>query len=301
MSGNVRDLLELFFLPGLAAAMPWRFGSAFCRRRAAERWYDAEAQAAWSSARGFLPIANPESWMRGYRLGRLFDHADLFLVQTRGERWLERWVEVQGNWPERGPFIVVTFHYGNGFWGIRHLRRAGFTVQAVRRGFDRSLFGPAWVRYLYARLRTWVTDRAFGLATLPDDAHSVRKLRQALRQGRCVLGLFDVPVEAGRKTIAAEFFGRPARFPRGLLYLARTESVPLVVYTLCTDADSGHKRLRIFPPIRVEDEQHAGREVVRLLEKAIRDDPMAWHHWAGIERFFAGADAAAVQRPEEAI
>ena len=301
MNGNGRDLLELFCLPALAAATPWRFGAAFCRRRSNERWYDAEAQAAWSAASRFLPEASAEDWTRRYRLGRLFDHADLFLIQTRGERWLKHWVEVQGSWPEQGPFVVVTFHYGNGFWGIRHLRRSGFTVQAVRRGFDRALFGSAWVRYLYAQLRTRVTDRAFGLATLPDDAHSLRRLRQALRQGQCVLGLFDVPVEAGRKAIAAEFFGRPARFPRGLLYLARTESVPIVVYTLRTDADTGRKRLRIFPPIRVDDEQLAGREVVHLLETAIREDPTAWHHWAGNARFFAGAVAATAQRPTETV
>lgn len=305
MSDNARDLLELFCLPALAAAMPWRFGTAFCRQRSVEHWYDDEVQAALNAARGFLPVAHSkgEDWARRYRQGRLFDHVDLFLMQTRGERWLRRWVDVEGRWPEQGPFVVVTFHYGNGFWGIRHLRRSGFTVQAVRRGFDRALFGPAWVRYLYARLRTRVTDRAFGLATLPDDAHSVRKLRQALRAGQCVLGLFDVPVEEGRKAIGAEFFGRPARFPRGLLYLARTESVPIVVYILRTDADSGRKHLRIFPPIRVDDEQRAGREVVRLLETAIREDPTAWHHWAGIARFFAGADAAAAaaQCPTETV
>lgn len=300
MSRNRRDLFELFGLPALVAALPWRFGTRLCRRLAARRLYAAETEAARQAASGVLPGAD-DDWARRYRLSRLFDHADLFLMLTRGRRWLNDWLDVEGAWPERGPFVVVTFHYGSGFWSIRHLRRAGFIVQAVRRGFDRALFGPAWALYWYIRIRTWVTDRAFGLPTLPDDAHSLRRMRQALRQGRCILGLFDVPVEAGRRAVEAEFFGRPARFPFGLVYLARLEAVPIVVYTVTTDAASGRKHLRIFPPITVADEQQAGREVVAHLEAAIRAKPSEWHHWPGISAFFAAAEAAGTPLPSEVL
>ena len=295
MANNWRDLYLFFIRPALAACLPWSWGARLIRRWSARPAVD-EALLAAAAAAQVLPVQDERQWLARFRLVRDFDRADMYLVATRGAKWMDRWLEVEGSWPERGPFLIVTFHYGGGFWGIRHLRRAGRTaptVQVVRLPLDLALYGGAWASFLYSAVRTWITGRQAGVPMLPGDPYSVRKLGATLRQGQCALGLLDVPAEAGRKAIEVEFFGRPARFPRGLLYLARTEAVPIVVYTLRPKGDDGRRLLRIHPPIHVQDEQAAGAQVVAILEAAIREDPPAWHHWSGVNAFFANPETPA--------
>lgn len=289
VSESIKDLTELFLLPSLSGILPWRLTRAAFRRALTEgALYWDESKAAFEVARNFIPIPHPENWMQEYRLGRLLDHADLYLTLTRSDRWIDHWVRVEGEWPKEGPFVVITFHYGSGFWGVRHLRRAGHVVQAVRRGFDRALFGPRMLQYRYAVLRIWATDRAFGEKTIPDDIHSLRRLLRTLRDGQSILGLFDVPADNTRNALMIPFLGRTAAFPKGLLYLAKVAHAPIVVYTVRNNYDSGIKTLRIAPPISVTEEQRAAKEVVSILESALRECSSEWHHWAGIGQFLEG-------------
>lgn len=286
MQSNWLDLKELFLLPAISAALPWPGAQAYFRYAARGKWYVSEARSAFSAAQAFVPVADPEEWMRKYRLGRLLEHADLYFSLTRSDRWLDRRVSVDGNWPEQDPFVIVTFHYGSGFWAIRHLRRAGHVVQLVRRAFDRTQFGSAWLGYRYAALRTWATDRAFGKPSVPDDAHSLRRMRQTLKNGGSVIGLMDVPVREGQNALRVSFLGRTASFPRGLFYLARTANVPIVVYTMRNDKTDLTRKLRISSPISSVDEQLAAEAVARVLDAAIVEDSTEWHHWIGAESFF---------------
>ena len=58
------------------------------------------------------PIGDAREWKKRYRLIRLVDHCDLFLVRTRTRRWFRKHVDVDGAWPASGPFIAMTFHWG---------------------------------------------------------------------------------------------------------------------------------------------------------------------------------------------
>jgi lauroyl/myristoyl acyltransferase len=101
------------------------------------------------------------------------------------------------------------------------------------------------------------------------------------------VGLFDVPVEQQRNVLLTRLFGRPACLPHGLVYLAVKEHIPVVVYTLALDRETGHRRLRISEPLLMENEKVLMNALVSHLEAAITQDPPAWHNWAGVDRFFA--------------
>jgi hypothetical protein len=69
--------------------------------------------------------------------------------------------------------------------------------------------------------------------------------------------------------------------------LAVKEHIPVVVYTLALDRETGHRRLRISEPLLMENEKVLMNALVSHLEAAITQDPPAWHNWAGVDRFFA--------------
>ncbi|RLB91147.1 MAG: hypothetical protein DRH50_11375, partial [Deltaproteobacteria bacterium] len=115
---------------------------------------------------------------------------------------------------------------------------------------------------------------------------SIFKVKSALRSGSCVVGLFDVFVEQQRNVLLTQLFGRRACLPRGLVYLAVKEHIPVVVYTMALDRETGHRKLRVSKPLPNESENVLLDALVGQLEMAIRKDSPAWHHWAGVDRFF---------------
>ncbi|PXF59233.1 MAG: hypothetical protein C4B58_03700 [Deltaproteobacteria bacterium] len=286
---NYHDFKELFLLPGLAALLPWPICfRIFQRLSRLESLYRTETQNALAGANSIEPVLDPKAWASAYRLIRLVDHADLYLLLFRRDFWRHKYVTIDSpGWPQGNkPFLAITFHWGAGMWSLRHLRAQGKKISGLMRGFDRTSFSETCIRYWYAKLRTFGVVRAGVENLVFINGTSMFKLRKAIRSGSCVVGLFDVFVEQQRNVLLTQLFGRRACLPRGLVYLAVKEHIPVVVYTMALDRKTGHRKLRISKPLPIESENVLLNALVGQLEMAISEDPPAWHHWAGVDRFF---------------
>ena len=137
---SLRSLREVVFWPALAASWPWRLGHKLLDEIARRTGlYDAEVDAALASASTVTSIEDSADWKRRCRLTRLIDYCDLFLVRTRSRRWIAKHVDVTGKWPDRGPFIAMTFHWGRTVVDRAHAlaRNASALRRVVRRaGLD---------------------------------------------------------------------------------------------------------------------------------------------------------------------
>jgi lauroyl/myristoyl acyltransferase len=235
----------------------------------------------------FMSIADPNAWASAYRLMRLVDHADLYLSRFRGDRWLRRYLHVRGpDWPTGGPVLAITFHWGAGLWGLWHLRARKQRVTGPARHVEENDFSGAPLQKLYARLRTTETVRACGAPLIYADGRSILKIRQALASTTSVVALFDVVARDRRHALEVSFLGRTALFPRGVLFAALTAKAPVVAFRVALDRNNGHRTVIISRPLQAKSEQELLRNLVSLLEEAIRDDPAAWHHWPGVDAFF---------------
>ena len=292
---TLREVLELMLLPGMALLLPWRLCFPFFRWLAGHDWvYRGETQAAVAAAAGQGLVREPCDWARAFRLMRLVDHADLYLSRFRGRRWMRRFVEVQsGAWPESGgPFLAITFHWGSGLWGLRHMRQSGRPAAVLVRDIPASLFAGHPVLARYADWRTRETAAAGGGGVIYATAMSLSRIRRRFREGGNVVALLDVPPEEGQKHLECEFLGRRAAFPRGLIHLAVSEKMPVVVYDVSLDRESGKRVLNIDGLGRIEDEEALLALLVARLEEMIRRDPPSWHHWPGVAAFFRTAGMA---------
>ena len=271
-----RQIAECVLLPLLGATLPWPLAWRTLRSLAnRSRFFGAEtARAQAVSVReGFA--ADPVSWAAQHRLTRLIDQIDPGLSWTRGDRWMDRHLAVDGDPLPLGPCIFVGFHYGTGFWTLRHLRRNGHRVSFISAPVNAAQCPGQPLRYAFMRWRMRRVAQAGGAPVIYVGG-SRDRIRDALRGGVSVLGMVDVPQPSSSR-VAVPFLGGEAWFPDGLLRLADAEKVPLIAYVASLDYRSGGRRLRLtrLPAGRKE----ALRTLGAMLEGAVRGDPAAWHLW----------------------
>lgn len=209
-------------------------------------------------------------------LYRMIEEVDLALVNVRGSAWFERWVTREGPpWPDVGPFLVLTFHYGAGLWSLSDLgcegRRVAFVHASLPPPPDvRPGFGDHLVQArlnAVARLGNGVTITVGGAA---------RRAEEWLAGGGVVLGLIDAPHYGRRRSMNVDVMGRTLAFPSGLVELAIRSSVPIYLYTMGLDGDGPKRLLSVAGPFRPARAQDLARDLGVFFSAAVCRDSAAW-------------------------
>lgn len=287
---HLREALELVLLPGLAAVLPWGWCfRVFCWLAHRCQWlYREPCERALHEvqARGWVTPAQAPRWLAQRRLVTLIDNADLYLAATRSNRWMQRHMQVQGQWPTVGQAgILATFHWGAGMWGLRHAQQAGLVPHALVAALNGAHFAGHPVLHRYAQARTAYVAKALGCPTL-DVSSSLRPAVRALRDHEQVLAAIDVPSDQVAASVPVQIVGMAAQVPKALLRLAVEQKVPVTVYLTGIDMDTGQRTLRIVPLPVQEDLDTLVAAVFSYLSEAIQQDSAAWHFWSEAPRFF---------------
>jgi hypothetical protein len=283
-----RDLFELVLLPGLATLLPWRLGFRLLRTVARVlRPFGPAVRAALQQAQQRGWVGDARHWSLVRTIVTLVDHADLYLARTRSDAWMARHLEVTGAWPAAGqPGLICTFHWGAGMWGLRHARASGLKAHALVAPLEGEHFEGRRVLSSYARARTAEVARALGCPTL-DISASLKPALRALRRGEQVVAAIDVPADQVSASEPVTLLGEAAQMPRGLLRLAVDQGLPVTVYLTGLRVGDGRRTLAIHQLGVYDDLPPLMADVFAFLERAIREDPPAWHFWSEAPRFFA--------------
>ncbi len=285
---ELRDLLELVLLPGLAAILPWRCCFAIFKRLARLAWlYREPCEAALQQARsrGWAG-ADEVHWLWVRRLVTLVDHADHFLGLWRSDAWMKKHLWVEGAWPphEHG-VLLLTFHWGAGYWGLRHAAAHGLRPHALVASLGTEAYKGRALMSWYARSRNAHVARTLGSPTI-DVAQHLKRVIRALRDNHALLGVMDVPADEAKASVTVELLGMQASVPRGLLRLAVDQQVPVVLYVTGLNTANGMRFLRIKSLGVFSEVKDLASEVFGELEQLIAQDAPAWHFWGIADRFF---------------
>jgi hypothetical protein len=284
MKASLATFVELFLLPGMAAVLPWRWCFRLFRRVADSRALYPEVDWMLRCAREFGAVRDEREWRSALRLTRIFSFADLYLSMFRSDRWMRRHVDVIGQWPE-GAFMAVTYHWGAGLWAMRHLKAQGKRCSFLSIRFDRATFRGALLRYWYALLRTRETSRAGGGAETIFTGGSADRIAAAYRSNVCVTALLDVPPKAGQSSVPFNLFGRPAHLRRGLARVAIDAQIPVVMFSMLLDRETGRLKLRINGPVPAKDEAELMQYMAADFGETLNRDPMSWHGWGEVQYY----------------
>jgi lauroyl/myristoyl acyltransferase len=285
---ELTDLIELVMFPGLAAVLPWRWCFPIFKRLARMRWlYKEPCEAALTHARARAWAGNNEAhWLWVRRLVTLVDHADHYLGRTRSDHWMHKHLGVQGAWPAPDlAAVLMTFHWGAGYWGLRHAAAHGFRPHALVASLDSQAYQHRTILSWYARARNANVAQTLGAPNI-DVALHLKQVIRALRDQHTLLGVVDVPSDEAKASMTIELLGMQASVPRGLLRLAVDNAVPVVLYVTGLNTRTGERFLRIKPLGIFPTVEDLAQVAFGELALVIREDPPAWHFWGIADRFF---------------
>lgn len=282
------DALELVLLPGLSAVLPWRWCFAVFKRAARWRWlYREPCETALQQARLLGWAGQDEAhWLWVRRLVTLVDHADHYLGLWRGDGWMAEHLQVQGQWPEPGQAVLlITLHWGTGYWGLRHASAHGLRPHALVASLGSQAYQGRTVLRWYASARNANVAHTLQASTI-DIAQHLKQVIRALRNQHALLGVVDVPADGALASLPVSLLGMRARVPRGLLRLAVDQQVPVVLYVTGLNTRTGGRFLRITQLGVCASVESLAEQVFGELERVIAEDAPAWHFWAIAERLF---------------
>ena len=198
-----------------------------------------------------------------------YDAAGIVGLFSGVENWhlVERAVE-----GGRG-LILVGGHIGNWEAAGAYVAARGVPFEAIARGMGNPLF-DAYVRETRERAGMRIVH----------DAEAVRRTPRALKEGHAVAFLFDQGV-LGLASTFVDFFGRPAKTPRGPAVFALRLKVPVVFAAALREPD-GRFRMH-FEHVTVAETGDRERDIdaivgeySRILEQFVRRVPEQyfWHH-----------------------
>ena len=295
---ELRSLLEHWLLPATAVPLPWPL--AFRLLRVFARYpglYEEEWRPALAQAREFVPIDDEREWARRYRLTRLVDHADFWLSRTRSARWLRRHVDGASQFPLRDRAAVgVFFHWCAGQWSVRALRANGPRAAVLAGRFSTRSMGGARLGFLYGHVRLRELARAGGRPLIYAPG-TVKRALSDLAQGHWVIGTPDVPPTETALAVPVTLFGRPAWFAQGLLLIARRAQVPIVIFTLALDIDSGRRELRVSGPFAADD-PHLLQRIAEYWEGLLREKSWGFTLWPAMPAWFVAPLRSDAQSPD---
>lgn len=274
------DALMLFVVPCGVALLPWRLGFASLKRLARnERLYRLSVDPAWAAAREHCPGCDEREWKYRFRLLRLVDHTDVYLALLRGRRWRRRHVVEIGSWPAPGPCVFLTYHWGAGNFVWPRLRELGFAAHFLMQRPQGRSHGLTRLSHWFTHWRVGRAMRAAGSAGALYTGGSGGEIVAALKTGRCVVGMLDLPARPEQQSARVPLLGGRIRIPVGLARLAHEMNVEIAIFSFGLDFESGQRQLQVEPlpagmPLDAVMLRYAAG-----LDARLRAAPEAWHMW----------------------
>jgi KDO2-lipid IV(A) lauroyltransferase len=184
--------------------------------------------------------------------------------------------------------VLVTAHFGNWELGAAVMAAMGYKINAM--------VLPERLQKLNRMFQRQRESR--GVKLIPVGRSAVLNAVHLLKQGELV-GLLGDRDFTG-KNDRVDFFGRPARIPRGPAWLSFKTNAPILLVFLIRQVDDSFL-MRFYPPILPEKEgsvEALRSRICRIMEQEIGERPYQWFifddFWAN-----AGATAPGIRREEK--
>jgi hypothetical protein len=299
---EIRDLLSLFLVPGLAAVMPWRWCVWIFWQLS--RWPFLVREEVGGSRGGRMTLGfdpGDASFDRRFRMGFLLEYADTFRTLTFGWRGLARTMAISGDIDRpAGGALCFFFNFNQGLPALAHLRALGYDVYLVYRSLDRRPDGVGWVRYLSMRLRGAMVKKVCGNSGIGTGGARER-IAQTVREGGLPCVAADTPPRSGTGIIEVAFPGdRRAWWRSGILKLALDLDCPLLCFTVDVDWVTRERRVVLtrLPPGQ-DLNALAGSLSARFIEQWVRE-PALWFYWPAPQGFLERPEGARAEPGGEA-
>lgn len=280
---EARDFFSLWFIPGVAIALPWHVCLRWYRWWASSDWIAREEVSSTRNS-DHLGFDFDARFWRNFRFAFLMEAGDTFRACGRGWRALAQTIE--------GPPIDIKggglwffFYFNQGLPALAHARAEGLSPQFVHQWLDQRPIGCGFWRYWYLLLRLKMVAKVTGNQGIPTGGARPH-IVAAMDAGRTIIVAADSPPRAGRGLVEIRFPGnRPAYWRSGIIKLAQSIDRPVASFTVAIDWDTGRRRLDLNRiPSGLDVRQLTDRLNAQFLS-ALEAQPEQWFYWPGSRAF----------------
>lgn len=190
---------------------------------------------------------------------------------------------------DRRGCVVLSAHFGGGFFVFEMLRDLQCKPQVIGRPIRYEYFKPDVIRWLYYRFRAWCLRKTIGEEIIYTERKDTReRILKKINEGYQIYITFDVPPHFTKGPIEKVFFlNRYWKFPTGFLELLSHASIPIVpLFTYLTG--EGTRVFKFFPEYQTGEggSKEALQKCANLFEKYILERPEQWFFWDDAQVFW---------------
>jgi lauroyl/myristoyl acyltransferase len=190
---------------------------------------------------------------------------------------------------EKRSCVVLSTHFGGGFFVFEILRELHGKPQVIGRPIRYQYLRSEFFRYLYLKLRMWCLKETVGEKIIYTEREETKEMfLRKLDEGYLVYVTFDVPPQFTRGSVEEVFFlNRHWKYPSGFLkLLSQTQSTIVPLFTYLTE--EGTRVFTFFPeyPIGEGGTKEALQKCANIFEKFILERPEQWFFWDGAQAFW---------------
>ena len=190
---------------------------------------------------------------------------------------------------EKRSCVVLSAHFGGGFFVFEILRELQGKPQVIGRPIRYRYLEGDIFRYLYLKLRMWCLNKTVGEKIIYTESKETKAMfLNKLDEGRLVYITFDVPPQFTKGSVEEVFFlNRNWKYPSGFLnLLSRTPGTIVPLFTYLTE--EGTRVFTFFPeyPIGEGGTKEALQKCANIFEKFILERPEQWFFWDNAQVFW---------------
>ncbi len=288
MRHEARTFFESVLIPVICVCLPWRLCVRIFWFLCGKTWlFPTATDLVCHHARDYIQFENEQTFRQKIRFHLLVDQADFYLSCTRGRRWFNKYVRIQGDKIDKDQgSLFVTFHWGQGFWALKYFNLLGFKPAWLHAPLQSKIKWGSCVSGLVGKGRIAQVGRLAEAVPIAV-GNSVEKMRYRLVEEKSsVMAMPDAPLRSGASAIPVKLLGRSARLPAGVIRMAASENISVYAYTMIVNPEDGMRDLRIRGPIHYRDEESLAQALADMLTEAIEKDPSAWYVWPFANSFF---------------
>lgn len=266
-----KGYLEYFIIPAATVLMPWWLAIRYFRLLAYVPWlYDLSTRhrADGAEAMGLLK-GNRAAWIRACKISQMVDLADMFLLLTRRDGYIKKYIEDNFSSCLTDQQIMFNPHYGAGIWSFRLLAKKNIQAAIL---INRPP-GKWRASDLNGRFRLWAMRRE---GVLLFNGENIYALRQALRGKRSIFVGPDMPKNLQIESYQVSTKIGDFNLISGFFRLAESQKVAVVNAIFDLDVHTGKRFFSADCYQGLTAEQYATK-FANQTAAVIADKSYLWH------------------------
>jgi hypothetical protein len=291
-SRHFSDLVVYCLVPAVSVLIPASFSRKLILRMSAWQWLlSGEAIECHSRAAEYTAIADPQEWMRRWRLVTILEVRDLSLLSWGRRSAVFREISGADDIEQARDRVLVGMHWGPSIAILSLIQSKGQNPLLVYRSVEPSIFRVRPWFYFFLKRSVRYIHKTCGDRAITIKGAGAALSRELPRPGSSVVVL-DAPPAPGRSTIDGTVIGRPVKFNAGFPGILDKSGREYHFYAITLDdGDEALRKLELTPARRPESQEQLIRDYCDFLSEHINKDSAQWRIWQVAGQFFQSTEA----------